>query len=254
MKKTLLCSGLLALLSASAFAIQDHPATANYPKRTLEIAANKPTNTNIVTAEANITGPTTTTPAPVQQNPATAPANPQPVVTPQPATPAPVNCSYRTGEASHIDPNLVKQWTEKATQQAFDLDFSNLTQQLSALQTCFTDQGWQSFSDALEKSGNMKAITTEKLTVSSIISGTTSIIETKENQWKVNLPLQVVYQNDKEKLTQNLSVDVIVGRKLSGDLGIMQIIATPKTATPAAPAAPATAAPATQPTAPATQN
>ncbi len=42
-------------------------------------------------------------------------------------------------------------------------------------------------------------------------------------------PLQVVYQNDKEKLTQLLTVDVLIGRKISGDLGIMQMIAAPRT-------------------------
>jgi len=39
--------------------------------------------------------------------------------------------------------------------------------------------------------------------------------------------LQVVYQNDKEKLTQKLNVDLLIGRKMSGDLGIMQMIAIP---------------------------
>lgn len=49
--------------------------------------------------------------------------------------------------------------------------------------------------------------------------------------------MQVVYQNDKEKLTQLLSVDVLVGRKVTGNLGIMQMIATPRT--PAVGTAPA---------------
>ena len=41
--------------------------------------------------------------------------------------------------------------------------------------------------------------------------------------------LQVAYQNDKEKLTQLLTVDLLIGRKVNGDLGIMQMIATPRT-------------------------
>ena len=52
----------------------------------------------------------------------------------------------------------------------------------------------------------------------------------KDNQWKASVPLQVVYQNDKEKLTQLLTVNLLIGRKISGDLGIMQMIATPQQA------------------------
>ena len=41
------------------------------------------------------------------------------------------------------------------------------------------------------------------------------------------MPLQVVYQNDKEKVSQSLTIDLTVNRKINGDLGITQIIATP---------------------------
>lgn len=58
--------------------------------------------------------------------------------------------------------------------------------------------------------------------------GQAVVTEAKENQWKLNLPLQVVYQNDKEKVTQLLSIDVTVGRKITGDLGIVQMIAAPR--------------------------
>jgi hypothetical protein len=44
---------------------------------------------------------------------------------------------------------------------------------------------------------------------------------------ELSLPLQVVYQNTEEKLTQQLTVDVLVGRKPNGDLGILQMVATP---------------------------
>ena len=61
------------------------------------------------------------------------------------------------------------------------------------------------------------------------MNGAAQVTENKDNQWKITLPLQVVYQNDKEKVTQLLQVDLTVGRKPSGDLGITQMIATPRT-------------------------
>ena len=72
------------------------------------------------------------------------------------------------------------------------------------------------------------------MTVSSQVDGEVKINNLKDNQWKVNVPIQVVYQNDKEKLTQLLTIDLLIGRKVSGDLGIMQMIAAPRqTNTPA---------------------
>lgn len=144
--------------------------------------------------------------------------------------PAPViDCNYHIPAGSvPIDQSLIKQWSEKAAQLAFSFDFNSIDNQLIQLKNCFTDQGWQSFNDALQKSGNLAAIKSQQLTVSSMITGDINVNQIKDNQWKVTLPLQVVYQNDKEKIIQPLSINLVVGRKLTGDLGVMQMIATPQ--------------------------
>nr|WP_241480505.1 DotI/IcmL family type IV secretion protein [Legionella norrlandica] len=120
---------------------------------------------------------------------------------------------------------------QKATTQSFDFEPNTVDSQLQKLQACFTDQGWQSFNSALQKSGNLDAIKSQSLHVSSQIDGQPQITEALGNQWKITLPLQVVYQNDKEKVTQLLNVNLTVGRKITGDLGINQMIATPRTTT-----------------------
>ena len=117
--------------------------------------------------------------------------------------------------------------------------------QLEKLKPCFTDQGWQGFHDALDKSGNINAIKTQNVTVTSHIDGEVKINPVKENQWKVTLPMTILYQNDKEKLNQQLSVDLLIGRKTSGNLGIMQVIASPKDTAPSTAAAPVVAPEAT---------
>ena len=99
---------------------------------------------------------------------------------------------------------------------------------MGSLKNCYTDQGWQGFNEALQKSGNITAIKSQNLTVSSQVDGDLKLNAIKDNQWKVTIPLQVVYQNDKEKLTQLLTVDLLIGRKISGDLGIIQMIAAPR--------------------------
>ncbi|KTD18834.1 IcmL-like protein [Legionella lansingensis] len=153
-----------------------------------------------------------------------------------------IDCNYRIpAETTTVDQSLVLRWATKAAVQSFDFDYNTIDTQLSKLKACYTDLGWQGFNDALQKSGNLNAIKTQKLIVSSMLSGPMQITQIKDNQWKVNIPLQVVYQNDKEKLTQALMVHLVIGRKVSGDLGITQIIAMPrKVLKPSVPPVPTT--------------
>ncbi|HAT6936046.1 TPA: type IV secretion protein IcmL [Legionella pneumophila] len=166
---------------------------------------------------------------PAQQQTTQQPAHQQ---TPSQQTAPVMNCDYKiSAETKTIDQSLVLTWTEKAIIQSFDFDPATVDAQLQKLQTCFTDQGWLSFNSALQKSGNLDAIKSQKLHVSSQIDGQPQVTEAIENQWKITIPLQVVYQNDKEKVTQLLNVNVTIGRKITGDLGINQMIAMPRSAT-----------------------
>lgn len=142
-----------------------------------------------------------------------------------------INCGYHISASQKVDSSIVSRWAEQAALKAFDLNYVDVDSQLNALQTCFTAQGWQGFNDALLQSGNIKAIKARSLTVSCQTNGDLKITSSKENQWKITIPLQVVYQNDKEKLTQELNIDLLIGRKITGDLGIMQMIAIPKNKT-----------------------
>ncbi|KTD13361.1 DotI/IcmL family type IV secretion protein [Legionella jamestowniensis] len=176
-------------------------------------------NTQPVPAATQTTTTTTTVTHPTPQN-----AQPGAVKTTDP-----LDCNYRIPPSvATVDQALVLKWAEKATVQSFDFDYNTMDSQLAALKLCYTDLGWQGFNDALQKSGNLNAIKSQQLMVSSMISGPGQITEVKENQWKISLPVQVVYQNNKEKLTQPLTVNLVVGRKVSGDLGIMQMIAMPR--------------------------
>ena len=171
------------------------------------------------TAHADIV----TNPLPVTAKPTTA------VTTPQPTQA--INCQYRIpAETTSIEETLISNWAKKAVVQSFEFTPTKVDDELVILKACYTDQGWQGFNDALQKSGNISAIKTQQLTVSSQVDGEVKITPVKDNQWKVTVPIQVVYQNDKNKMTQLLAIDLLIGRKISGDLGIMQMIATPRKA------------------------
>lgn len=181
--------------------------------------------TGAIAAPEEITTPTTIAPTT---------GTPAPVTTKTVVTAPIIDCTYHIPSSQKtIDTATITTWAEKATLQAFSFSHATIQAQLKTLKHCFTEQGWKGFSDALQKSGNIDSIQTQHLTVSSQTDGNLMVNAVKDNQWKAVLPIQVVYQNDKEKITQRLKVDLLIGRKPNGDLGLMQMIAvTQPAATP----------------------
>lgn len=218
MKKTLIYTAMFAAMYTVAYADNPAPTNATTPTTTTSTASAPATTPASATVNSPTKMPNTTT------TPATTPSS---IPTPQ-ATPV-IDCKYRIpAETTTIENNLISTWAGKAVVQSFSFNPATVDDDLTEMKNCYTEQGWQGFNDALQKSGNIEAIKSQHLTVSSQIDGDVAVAAVKDNQWKVTVPLQVVYQNDKEKLTQVLTVDLLIGRKISGDLGIMQMIATPR--------------------------
>ena len=228
MNKTMLSTALLTILCTTGYA-----DTAVNPAAT-------PATTNAIVLPSGLPE---------------APAANNTVAQPAPAAakpPAVIDCKYRiSADTTTIEPSTIKTWAQKAAVQSFNFNPTTIDDELGQLKPCYTDQGWLGFNDALQKSGNITAIKSQHLTVSSQVDGELNVNPSKDNQWKVTVPLQVVYQNDKEKLTQLLNVDLLIGRKISGDLGIIQMIASPRDS---AASGQKTVAPEVQQTTPATNN
>lgn len=140
-----------------------------------------------------------------------------------------INCDYKIPvEISRISLEFVINWAQQAVMQSFDFNFASIDTQLEKLQACYTESGWVKFKNALQSSGNVDVIKTQNLAVSSQIDGQAQLIEFKDYLWKINVPLKVVYQSDEERVTHFLNIYLTVGRKINGNLGIMQMIATPR--------------------------
>ncbi|MDP3561420.1 MAG: DotI/IcmL family type IV secretion protein [Legionellaceae bacterium] len=193
-------------------------------KKTLIASAAFIISTSVYAESATSTTTVTTTTA-LPNQPVTSTTTSETTKVVQPIV---IDCHYRIPANTTVPQDVVTTWAEKATTQSFDYNSENIDLKLQELKACFTDQGWKGYNDALTQSGNLTAIKKQNLTVSSQVDGKSSLSVVKDNQWKLSIPLQVVYQNDKEKLTQLLSIDLFVTRKMSGDLGIEQIIATPR--------------------------
>ncbi|MBL7525130.1 DotI/IcmL family type IV secretion protein [Legionella bononiensis] len=137
-------------------------------------------------------------------------------------------CNYKIPvDTTHIDPAVILKWAEHAVIQSFQFTPAELESQLHALKSCYTDKGWIGFHSALQKSGNLKAIQTQNLSVNSRIDGTIQLIDAQENQWKILVPIKVIYQNEQDSVTHFLTVYLTVTWRNTDGLGIMQMISTP---------------------------
>ncbi len=151
---------------------------------------------------------------------------PEPIV--PTANPIPVDCVYQLSSTALISEKELAEWAQLAILKSFDYSFDTLETQLQKLKACYTEQGWLAFNDALRQSGNLATIKAQQLTVSCEIEGKLKVDPFKNNQWKITVPVKVVYQNTQEKLTQRLYVAMLVTKKSSSQLGVVQIIAEPK--------------------------
>lgn len=202
MKKTAIWASLFTLISSSQLVFADSQPVVEQPAPAQATDA----------AASTVPAAPTTAPAPVSQQ-----------------LPAKLDCNYHIpADQKTIDQPLIMKWAQNAAIQTFSFDHSQLDNQMKALENCFTKAGWQSYNDAIKKSGNLNVIKSDKLTVSASVQGQPQLIDHSDNEWKLNFPMTVIYQNDQEKISQNLDIGVVVGRKISGDLGIMQLIAKPQ--------------------------
>ncbi|MCC5791505.1 MAG: DotI/IcmL family type IV secretion protein [Legionellaceae bacterium] len=249
MKKTVLMAMMIAA-AASTTAYADVPADAASPQ------TENTANTTTAATPQNDSGNTGQDAA--NTVPAGEPAVAQPAEGAAAATPETVvgkidcNLTY-PADKKDIAPEVIQRWAEQATLQTFTMQPDQLDQQLAALEKCFTVTGWQGFKNALEKSGNLKAIKEENLNVSALVNGQLAIQDSQDDQWSVVVPVDVTYKNDKTAINQALTVNLTITRKEDGGFGIMQVIAAPKedlqrAQQPAAQPQPATQAqPATEP-------
>jgi hypothetical protein len=230
MKKTILAYAVLSVLNGVTYAAPASEITGD-TNPVGETSPSTPASANSTTPPSPVTNkPTAENPSPTQSSvPAVDKKAPAPDMSANSSVPDTIDCSYQlSSQTTQVDPLLVTKWATKAAEQSFTFESTQLDAQIEKLKACYTPQGWQSFYDALKKSGNLTAITSQSLSVSAMVDGEANISENNGNEWKLTIPLQVVYQNKQQKLTQSLSLDVLVGRKASGDLGIMQMVAVPK--------------------------
>lgn len=130
-------------------------------------------------------------------------------------------------------------WAKKCVTSANTYDFVNYQKQFQENSVCFTPEGWQQFMGAVEKSGNLETVKSQRLVASSVEQGAPVI--TREGlrkgvySWEVELPILVSYQGGqggRAAASQRLLVKLLISRVSTAaykeGVGIVQYIGAEK--------------------------
>jgi intracellular multiplication protein IcmL len=135
----------------------------------------------------------------------------------------------------YISRSALLTWAQTCVTDANTYDFVNYRKEFEQSSQCFTDEGWNQFSAAVEKAGTLQTVKDERLVASAVAAG--AGVVTREGirggiyTWEMQLPVTISYQGGSSTttaITQKLLVTLLVTRvptdqKVEG-VGIAQYI------------------------------
>lgn len=138
------------------------------------------------------------------------------------------------------EPNLsapaLMSWVAQASTEVMTFGFNDYRRRLQEASRNFTRRGWESFTQALQKSRIIEMMESNQQVVTAAPQGA-PILESEglvagRYQWVVQLPLVVTYQSGARTQTDSLMVTVVVVRvprlESANGVGIEQWIAVPR--------------------------
>lgn len=120
-------------------------------------------------------------------------------------------------QKNHVTDEEVLAWASQAAVESYSYDAISYKSQFSKLKTKFTENGWNNFKDALDKSGNLDAVINNEVVVSAYRNNPAEIEsysnDNNTSTWVVKVPTQVTYINGHVKLEQDMDTYVTIGMK-----------------------------------------
>lgn len=140
-----------------------------------------------------------------------------------------LNCTATVPNTSEPEKiRFIKNWSAYVAQKSFTFAHNNIDSQLKQLQFCYSKAGWSQFSEALEKSRNINLISQHQLVANTHIIGPIEINHHPQySSWTAVVPLRVVYQNQKQKISQELNVHLTINQLRNNQLSVIQIVGKP---------------------------
>ncbi|NMX77613.1 type IV secretion protein IcmL [Pseudomonas sp. WS 5532] len=135
----------------------------------------------------------------------------------------------------YVSQQKLLDFTVECVGQANTFDFANTTTQLQRNSRCFTPDGWSTFMEALDKSGNVELVKKQKL-VTTAVPIAAPVITRQGNKkgiytWEIEVPFLVSYQggqSGRTVATQKMLVTLLISRvsnyESEDGLGIAQYI------------------------------
>lgn len=132
----------------------------------------------------------------------------------------------------NMSDHAILQWSSKAITSLYTYNFQNYRKAFQQNEQYFTDAGWRAFLNGLQKSGNLKTVKQQKLTVQAVPASAPVIVRKGVHNnvysWRVQMPIVVTYRNLNQEYTQHLLVTALIQRlsTLSSKhgVGIAQIV------------------------------
>jgi intracellular multiplication protein IcmL len=138
------------------------------------------------------------------------------------------------------EPNLstpaLMSWVAQASTEVMTFGFNDYRRRLQEASRNFTRRGWESFTQALQKSRIIEMVEANQQVITSAPQGA-PILEWEglaggRYQWRIQLPLILTYQSGARTKSDNLLVTVVVVRvprlESPNGVGIEQWIAVPR--------------------------
>ncbi len=136
----------------------------------------------------------------------------------------------------YLSDSALLTWAQQCITDANTYDFVNYQKQFQRNAQCFTAQGWKQFMVALERSGTLATVKTQRLVAQAIASGAAVITRSGPYRgvyrWEIEQPVTVTYQGGQAgrvRLTQRLQVTLRIARiptyASKQGVGIVQYVA-----------------------------
>lgn len=123
---------------------------------------------------------------------------------------------------------FIRKWAAHASRISFAMHYNISDDELESKKVCFTNSGWSQYRQALHQSGNLNTIKQNQFQTNVMLNGLINVHADAINKtWTLHIPLEIVYQNDKTRIKQNLNVFMLIGLQTDGRLAIMQIVGKP---------------------------
>ena len=116
----------------------------------------------------------------------------------------------------HLSADSVNRFAVQAVTNALTYDFANYRSDFQDAQKWFTKPaGWNSFVDAVNKSGTLDLVKDRRFSTTAIAQSAVIVREGVSDgvyEWVVQMPLRITYQSASERTSQSLNVTVRLQR------------------------------------------